>query len=414
MKKIIKEQDFYNPNENSFRTTNINGHEYFYFIRPNDGKKIYANNRKELKKKVLDYQNDTKELFSKDISLMDAMLCWNHNIRYASKKDKEKFADSLHILSKRMNIIEGDKENFNVFNKPLFECSINDFILIINNVRLNAHKEASENLEDIIKDFIFCMRWLEIDIPEYDDAIENSLIVGSVKLDLKSTDSIKRQEDGYKKLYENLSGGSLTIYSNDLDLLDTELTVKNKVGKSKYKNEYIVILITMHTGIYANDAFHLRWKNIDLKNKRITTDDYEVSMDDLLYSVVSDYYKTQKIKNKNQFIFDTAKKDNTYSNVLTLYKTVQKNSLFPKDISLRDLSLIKGKEMISKGENPEKVCKILNITQNGTLWLRMQNIIIDPKKKTEPNPEFEELSKLVATMPPHKIKKIIEFAQSIK
>lgn len=375
MKKEVSEENIYRPNSKNFKTTMIRGREYYFFTNPSDGKRVYAPSESELLNKLKTLQGELKTLFTNDLTLLDALLCWNQNVRYASLKDKTKFADLLNSVKMQ------DEES--VLNKNYYESTGED----ITNLKLVVCKFAHVKIQDYfferMEEFKGCMKWCGIKVqPEINKVIE----------DYKNGKGTLIRYNPGEVIENRRKSNNNHISQNDFEQIDRELTVRNTVEKSIYNDEYIVILITTHTGIYAKNAFYLKWENVDFENQQIKTDSYAVDMDDLLVDVLMQYRQKMNVKSEGESLFPSADRGKSYSNILTLFKIIKKNSLISQDISLRDLSLAQGKKMLKNGVNPDTVCSILDIKKGGTIWMAMELLEFEEAKEEINEKPIEDIS----------------------
>lgn len=399
MKKTVNEEDFLYANKNAFRKTEVNGNTYYYFFCPNGGKKIYGKSPEELKERIIDLTDTIKGLLDY-ATLKEAMLIWNKYVRYAPPQDKEKFELLIDLIDKRMSADRiVDVLNLK-YSRSEFESKYFKPVPIEQDLSHITGYLYSDTMPSIFQYFVNCM-YKFIDFAKW----TGHTIDGYYENSVKEITSKER-----KNIMPR-------FYLSDLQRIENQLNVYKKENNPGY----YVLLISLHTGMFAADIYKMKWKDIDFDNK--TIGNHKCKMDDIVYSNLLDL-KCFKDRSKQQsdFLFPAAENSKSYTNILSFYETVKRNTVLINDISIRDITLIKGKDMLNKGKNPLTVANMLGISLGGPLYKKIYEIIVkddiennkERKNVKERKYELKDLMSFLVDFPEDKISDLIQYGEKLK
>ena len=409
MKKLINEEDFLYAREEAFKKTEINGNLYYYIPNPYGGKKIYAKTPGELKDKIREQTGYINSLlnFQEDVDLKEAMNIWNKYVRYASASDKKKFENLIDSLEDR---IEQENSGDNPFNRLFIDCTEKELTEITDYLD-SALPRVRDYFIKCMNNFIDFMEWSGIKANFAEDwkkyCHNNQTKVEMIRSQMKAE--------------KNDSTVLRKVYLSDLRKIEHQLDYLNSL--ENYSDGYYVVLISLHTGMFAADIYKLRWKDVSFEDKTIGS--CQCKMDDIVYAALlnlkNQSNSNSKKKSDRDFLFPAAENPKSYSKILSFYETVKRNAMLTSDISARDISLMKGKIMLDSKTGPDRVAEILSISRRGVLWERMTNMVIADDKyvnfgsnESENENNKKELMMLLQDFPDDKIQDLIKYVKFLK
>lgn len=347
MLKTIDEHDFLFPkNDLTYSTTEIKGTLYYYAICPYNNNRLYGKTKEDLKSKIEETTELFRSYYNSKTTLKEALLTWITYFKYDSPKKKDKLRRLVDSIDKLLF------QQSDIMHKVYTKTTAADIQIVVDTAIQNFDEKISYSFYQNMLLFIEFLNWL------------------GVKVD---SDIIYREKQSVPKTESNI-----VITTKELKLFDDEVTLINQINDDhkRYTDGAIVPLITLHTGIYSKTAFELKWSQIDFDKKVIKIGSIEYELDSFLYDTLKKYYTFKGIKGSpDTYLFkisDNPKRNNVnYENVLSTYRRIRKNCLITKELSLRDLQLIKGKQMLDSGMSKEEVCKRLDIAYGKVLWNRL-------------------------------------------
>lgn len=401
MVKQVNETDFYYPKKNfpCFDTV-IRGFDYKYTTIPHNNTRLYGKDKSEVFDKLKEKNAEFRQYFAPKMTLKETFSVWVIYGKYDSSKQKDKLLQMTEMIEQYF--IQNDKNNIfcqpfpMTTNKNLQDCI--DAAIQLFDIRL-----APKYYQDIIV-FAECLKFLGLKINP------NNLVFN----ENKKQKIIKKQT-------------KTVISKKELKLFDNEVINNFKLQRSLYQEEGIIPIVVLHTGIFAKRVFLLKWYQIDLDKRIISDNGNQYPIDNVLFNLFITYRK--KLKNNHDgdispedYLFESANRAdaNSYTGVLSTYQRIKKNCLITKDLSMRDLQLIKGKQLLDEGVSKEKVCSLLGITTRGEYWQKLTHFEIvedDSKKNTEEsdiNPFLQNVLELTQDFTKEQKEQVISYISFLK
>lgn len=354
MIKTLNEEDFLYPKKTKkYSTTEIRGLLYYYAINPYKNNRLYGRTVGDLQNRILEETERVRSYFEDNTDFKNALLLWVTYLKYDSAGKK----DRLRTIINKVNEINDNLEN-NPFLINYKNISENDIQLTIDTVIQNYDEAISKHFFEDMLIFITCLNWL------------------GLKLD-------KKKISYSKKIQKPQIESEIRISKQEIELFDKEVFNNNfrSTGTKRYIDGALVPLITLHTGLYSKKAFLLNWNQIDFDKKIIVCDKKEYPLDEFLLNILNLYHEQKEVKGfpKKPLFKNPSNSDNEdfgYEGILSTYRRIKKNCLITKDISLRDLQLIKGKQLLDEGKTKEEVSNLLDLTIGKALWQKMLKFTI--------------------------------------
>lgn len=389
--RTIFEKDFYYPKRKyPYPTTTIREYEYYYFLLPKNGTRIYGKSIDELYEKLIDENMVFRSYFSDKLSLKEAIHVWNVYGHYQSTSKKDRLYRAIETISQSFENSEGE----NPLTKPYESVKTDDLQLLIDEFSKNFDEKIARGFYEEILVFVECLNFLDVK-------------VSSKKLEFRVIEKAPKQNN------------IVYITQKELKLFDNE--VVSNGTRYKYQDESYIVIMVLHTGISSKQAFYLKWGQIDFTNRQINSDGKVYPMDDFIFNALYQLKerKTEEETAPDMPMFPVSLKDGyTYAYALNTYQVILRNCLITQKLSLRDLQLIKGKQLLDAGMPDEDVCKLLGITKKRQMWQRMHHFqIIDDTPKVDYAANVNGINALIKVaegLNEKQIDKLIKYIDLIK
>lgn len=216
------------------------GKYMYYFNRDINGKYTYARTQKELKEKI---ENKKNEVFT--ISQKTTFGEYIQNWLSIKRKTVEPKTYDNYESAIRTRIIRF--KEYDLANKQLRQLSPRIFQEYINVLSEKYSRGTILTTWSLVKNCVIDgIRLKEID---------RESIVG-VKIPIESAVAVKKKEIGF-------------LSKEESEIFYKEATRRCKNGAYFYRNNGIIATIILYTGVRVSELIALKWKNVDLENKKI-------------------------------------------------------------------------------------------------------------------------------------------------
>ena len=346
--RTIFEKDFYYPKKKyPYPTSKIREYEYYYFLLPKNGTRIYGRTIDDLYDKLVEENAVFLSYFTNDITLQVAIHVGNLYGHYQSNLKKDRFNRAIDTIDDVLN--QSEK---NPLSKPFRETKAEDLQSVIDEFSKNFNERTAREFYEEILIFVECLNFLGVK-------------VSAKKIEFRI---IKKRPKKDEHIY---------ITQKELKLFDNE--VVSHGTRYKYNDVSYIIIMVLHTGIPSKQAFYLKWGDIHFEEKQIVSEGKIYQMDNFIFTALYHFKesKDESVTKDEMPIFPISEQEEyTYAYVLNTYQVVLRNCLITQNLSLRDLQLIKGKQLLDQGMSDEEVCELLGIARKRNRWQRMQNFRI--------------------------------------
>ena len=231
-----------NNGEGSWGRKTINGSKYYTYRDPK-GKTYYGKTQKEVKEKLAKKKEETELKISPKTTFGDYISSWllfkQGKIEQTTYQSYEEYIRNMLLRYKKYNLAK----------KQIGNLSPKVFQQYLNSLATHYSRGSIIKIWQIIKQ---CVRYGELqnELPYNTTAM--------VKVPLESNVASKKKEIPF-------------LSEDQADLLYQTLNHRDKNNVRRYiksPNAHAIILI-LYTGMRLGETAALKWKNVDLKNKRI-------------------------------------------------------------------------------------------------------------------------------------------------
>lgn len=234
--------------EGTWGEKTVNGVKY-KFYRDSNGKQFYGKTIKEINEKREKYKKKKKE---QEIIINDNTIFTDYVLAYLKTKFLQLESTTYDTYE---DVINGMLKNNPIGNIAISNINENNMRKYIDELSKMYAKASIEKLFNIVR-------------PALEYAVEHKNLSSNplkyVKLPTESNVAVKRKKIPF-------------ITKEDLDKLYTESKRVNTkgynfggmIGEPTYGNNAYAIILIGHTGLRVSEVIGLRWKNVDLENKKI-------------------------------------------------------------------------------------------------------------------------------------------------
>lgn len=234
--------------EGTWGEKTVHGVKY-KFYRDSNGKQFYGKTIKEINEKREKYKKKKKE---QEIIINDNTIFTDYVLAYLKTKFLQLESTTYDTYE---DVINGMLKNNPIGNIAISNINENNMRKYIDELSKMYAKASIEKLFNIVR-------------PALEYAVEHKNLSSNplkyVKLPTESNVAVKRKKIPF-------------ITKEDLDKLYTESKRVNTkgynfggmIGEPTYGNNAYAIILIGHTGLRVSEVIGLRWKNVDLENKKI-------------------------------------------------------------------------------------------------------------------------------------------------
>lgn len=229
-----------NNGEGSWGKKTINGYKYFTYRTP-EGKTIYGKTQKEIKEKL------SKQI--KHLEISPKTLFGDYILDWLTFKQGEIEQTTYQTYEDLINSMVIKFGFYNISTKQISQLSPKVFQKYLNSLALQYSRSSITKIWVIIKQ---CLKYGELqnELP--------SNLATMVKVPLESKVAVKKKEIPF------LTMEQANIFYDMLEYKD-----ERNISRFKTSNNAHALVLILYTGMRVGELIALKWKNVDLDNKRI-------------------------------------------------------------------------------------------------------------------------------------------------